>query len=102
MKKFLFLLILLISSLSIYSQNLKPYILAGKSSESISAVEKTVKEKMTAAGLEVVGKYYPISSKDRVVIAFTSDELKNAAKKVGGFKGFALVLLLQLKTVKFL
>jgi hypothetical protein len=75
-----------------FGQKLKPYILAGSSTSTIDAVEKSITEKLKTNGFSVEGTYKPLSSKDRTVIVITNDDLIAAVKKAGGFKGFALAL----------
>lgn len=91
MKKTILLLIFLSTILNVDAQKLKPYILAGYSTSSISDVEKTVKTNLKANGFKILGSYNPMETKSRKTIAVTNANLQSAVKKVGGFKGLALV-----------
>lgn len=92
MKKIIILSVLLCTILKVDAQKLKPYILAGYSSSSIAEVEKIVETNLKANGFKILGSYSPMESKSRKTIAVTNANLQNAVKKVGGFKGLALVL----------
>ncbi|MEZ4908257.1 MAG: hypothetical protein R2771_11605 [Saprospiraceae bacterium] len=97
-KYFLSSLLSILFFTTLIGQDLKPYILAGKTNQSMTEVLQKVKTNMSKSGLTVVGEYNPESSKDKVILAFTSDELKNSVNKIGGFKAFALALRVALTT----
>ncbi len=78
--------------IKINAQSLKPYVLAGYSTQSISEVKNEVKDKLKNAGFKILGDYNPLSSNKRVVIVVSDDNLVSAVKKTGGFRGFALAL----------
>lgn len=87
------LISLLIATLiSVSAQQLKPYILGNKTSESITATKASLASHLIANNIEVVGQYQPASDMNRWVIVFTSSELKEAVKQVGGLTGFAATL----------
>ena len=85
MKKFLFLQLTLITflvSTSGISQELSPYILVGESSNSIEETEKTVNDKMRAAGFEIIGQYNVENNQTLKVIVYTREDLKEIALKI--------------------
>lgn len=75
-----------------FAQNLKPYILGLKTTESISATKAKIKTNLTQNSIKVIGEYQPANDKNRWIIVFTSTELVNAVKTVGGKAGFAATL----------
>lgn len=91
MKKIFIFIVVSFLAIGVSAQNLKPYILAGYSSSSISDVETKVKDGLKSNGFEILGTYHPMGSSKRTLIAVTNSDLKSAVKKVGGFAGFALV-----------
>ncbi|MBK7410000.1 MAG: hypothetical protein IPJ40_19295 [Saprospirales bacterium] len=84
------LLLLPISWLS--AQNLKPYILGFETTESVSDTKGKILANLESNGLKVVGQYKPASDANRWIIIFSSSELENAVKNVGGLSGFAAAL----------
>lgn len=87
------LISLLITTLtSLSAQQLKPYILGSKTSESITATKDILAAQLAANDIEVVGQYQPADDANRWVMVFTSPELKEAVKQVGGLTGFAATL----------
>ncbi|MEN8153249.1 MAG: hypothetical protein ABFR75_04440 [Acidobacteriota bacterium] len=71
---------------------LKPYIMAGyekgELQDSADNVEKLLKEK----NFDLLGKYSPMRSDERIVIVATHKLLKDSVSKFGGLLGFASVL----------
>jgi len=92
MKKILMLMAIAMIAFNVNGQKLKPYILAGYSTNDINTVKSEVKQKLKSAGFEVLGSYHPMNSAGRVVIAVSNPDLKAAVNKVGGYTGFALAL----------
>lgn len=92
MKTSTFLLMLVLSVQVTFSQELKPYILGTESNESISVLKEKVETALTQNGMEVLGQYQPAGDENRWVIVFSSPELKDAVKEVGGLTGFAAAL----------
>ncbi len=92
MKKTLLLALSVLFIFKLEAQNLKPYILAGYSTQSISEVKKEVKQKLKTEGFKISGSYNPLSSNKKIVIAVSDNNLISAVKKTGGFRGFALAL----------
>jgi hypothetical protein len=90
--KNVFMLLLVLFVFKLEAGNLKPYILAGYSTQNIYDAKKEVKEKLIDAGFKVLGSYNPLSSNKRIVIAVSDNNLISAVKKTGGFRGFALSL----------
>ena len=76
----------------ISAQNLKPYLLGFKTTETVSEIKSKVVENMEQNGLKVVGEYQPAADKDRWIVIFSSSELESAVKKIGGLSGFAATL----------
>lgn len=93
MKKVVFfLLILTVSALVSFAQELFPYTLGAKSSKGLKESASLVKEQLTANGFQILGEYSPADDTDRWLIVFTSESLLNAAGKNGGLTGFAAAL----------
>lgn len=91
MKKTIFLLTIIISSIAVNAQTLKPYILASVASD-INTAKTAVKSNLSEAGFTVVGEYMPVEDQNRWVIIVSHRELDNAVKTVGGLTGFASTL----------
>ncbi|MFY9151366.1 MAG: hypothetical protein WAO52_05075 [Prolixibacteraceae bacterium] len=92
MKSNFLIFLLLLSFNWLSAQNLKPYILAFETGESISEIQAKIESALKNNGIQVVGKYQPASDKNRSLIILSSPELQNAVKKVGGLTGFAATL----------
>lgn len=92
MKTIQFVLIVLMSVNTVFSQNLKPYILAIETTESISEVKEKLIVNLEKNGIEISGQYQPATDKNRWIIVFTSNELETAVSKIGGLTGFAAAL----------
>lgn len=92
MRTFGFIFLLTVSFLSLSAQNLKPYVIGFKSSESIMVVQEKVIQNLEQNELQIVGQYQPAKNDKRWVIIFTANELNNAVQKVGGLTGFAATL----------
>lgn len=92
MRKFGFILLLILPLHWVSAQNLKPYILGVKTTESISEIKDKVLTNLEENGIEVVGQYQPAKDQNRWIIIISSSELQNAVKKVGGLTGFATTL----------
>lgn len=71
------------------AQNLKPYILAFESTDGISVVKDNILANLESNALKVVGQYQPAADKNRWVIIYTSDDLLDAVKQIGGLSAFA-------------
>ncbi len=69
----------LITSAANAEDLVKPFILADGASGDVASVAASTKEKLTAAGFEVVGSHSPYAGVENIV--FTSNELKTAATK---------------------
>ena len=70
------------------SEKFRPLVLAEITKDNLAVVQQSVEKKLTDAGFEIVGSYSPY--KDAVVIAITSDALKqNAAQSSFGGYGAA-------------
>lgn len=92
MKSFGLMAMLLLTTIWVSAQNLKPYILAFETSESISDIKSKIESNLEQNNIKVVGEYQPANDKNRYVIIFSSPELENAVKEVGGLTGFAATL----------
>lgn len=92
MRTFGFIFLLTVSFLSLSAQNLKPYVIGFKSTESIKVVQEKVIQNLEQNELQIVGQYQPAKNDKRWVIIFTANELNNAVQKVGGLTGFAATL----------
>ena len=85
-------LMLILSVHWVSAQNLKPYILGFETIESVSAIKGKVEANLKKNSINVVGQYQPANDENRWVLVFSSTELENAIKKVGGLTGFAATL----------
>lgn len=92
MKKSILILFLLLPFYWINAQNLSPYILGFETSETITSIQEKITNQLDFNGIKVVGKYQPANDKNRLIIVFTSTELENAVKTIGGLTGFAVTL----------
>lgn len=92
MKKSLLLGGLLLTAISVFAQNLKPYIAGLESTRSVTEMAGELKTALKAEGLQVLGAYQPMGSTDRYVIVFGAPELDRAVQQTGGLTGFALAL----------
>ncbi|NNF33924.1 MAG: hypothetical protein HKN68_07435 [Saprospiraceae bacterium] len=93
MKNLKFLILsafILLISMGMDAQNLKPYTIGAIGQGSVEEVAELVKKELKSADFEVLGSYKPINHEGRRIIAFTSYELKSAVEQVGGLTGFAL------------
>lgn len=85
------LMIAAFSSIS-HSQTLKPYILGSVSELSVSETAGQVSENLKSNGFKILGEYMPAGDKNRWLIVFSSEELLQAAGRVGELSGFAAAL----------
>ena len=91
-KLFFFFLPALLGSLTLASQNLKPYTIGAETTGSVSDVAGKVKASLQNNGIDVIGEYTPVNDANRRILAITSSDLKSAVKTVGGLTGFAAAL----------
>lgn len=96
MKTIISIAFITMMSIHITAQTLRPYVLVGTSPDDITAVEPAIIQSLTDAGFEVLGSYEPDVEPRRVVIAFSSNDLKSAVRSTGGLTGFAAALRLSL------
>ena len=101
MKKLLLLQLtlisLFISTISI-AQEISPYILVGESPNSLEETEKTVNDKMRAAGFEIIGQYHVENNETLKVIVYTRTDLKEIALKIKDRGALAAALKIGLKS----
>lgn len=88
MKSIILLISFFFSSSFIFAQNLKPYIIAFESTESISVVKTNLNSKLKQYGIQVLGQYKPAADSDRWVIIISSADLQSAVRNIGGLSGF--------------
>ena len=81
---------MILISTGLQAQKLKPYTIGAISQSTVQEVVQQVNNALIEADFEVLGSYMPINDKDRVIIAFTSSDIKSAVSKVGDLSGFAL------------
>ena len=79
-------------SYSLSGQALAPYIIGTILPDQLEAVKKAIETNAGNGGLEIAGQYQPAGDENRWVMVFTSNELKNAVRKIGGLEGFAAAL----------
>lgn len=92
MKNLLLFSLLLMGSILIHAQNLKPYTIGAETTGSVSEVKTAVITALKANGITVIGQYTPANDNNRKLVAITSSDLKAAVNKVGGLTGFAAAL----------
>lgn len=92
MKRILFLSLVMTTFMSLSAQSLKPYVKGMESSQSVAELSSTLAANLSTAGLNVLGTYSPMDSRDRSVIVIGAPELNEAVKSAGGLTGFAAAL----------
>ncbi|KAF0131405.1 MAG: hypothetical protein FD155_1069 [Bacteroidetes bacterium] len=92
MKSSLFVVLLALAFNMLSAQNLKPYILAIETTETIEEVKAKVETQLLLNGFEIAGQYQPAEDKNRWIMIIRSSELRAAVQKVGGLTGFAATL----------
>lgn len=92
MKKNGILFAFMLSFYLVSAQNLKPYIVGFETTEAIAPTQAKLVKQLEQNGIKVVGQYQPANDKNRSIIIFTSAELENSIKKIGGLTGFAATL----------
>lgn len=84
-----FILMMLFPFYLVSAQTLSPYVLGIETTENVSTTKVMVAEQLKAAGIHVIGQYQPADDENRWVMVFTSKEMDNAVKTIGGLTGFA-------------
>lgn len=74
----------------LYSQKLKPYTIGAYTTGEIQEVANRVESVLKNEGFSVLGSYRPVEDDARWVIVYSSPEILEAVKKIGGLTGFAL------------
>lgn len=93
MKKILTTLLCLAISFNIaFAQTLKPYTIGAETTGTVAGVKVKVQSALESKGFIVLGQYQPANDANRWLIVVTSNDLKNAVRKIGGTTGFALAL----------
>lgn len=92
MKKLFIITTLLFSLQWAGAQNLSPYTIAFETNESIVTIQPKLITQLELNGIKIVGQYQPANDKNRAIIIFTSKELENSVKSIGGLTGFAATL----------
>jgi hypothetical protein len=92
MKTFGILILMLLPLHWACAQNLQPYILGFETTETVQAISEKIQNNLEINGIRVLGQYQPANDKNRFILIFSSPELENAIKKVGGLTGFAASL----------
>jgi hypothetical protein len=83
MKKLIFSSItIILFSLSVFAQDLAPYIKVGETTNSMQQTSEAVINALKDHSFTILGKYNPENKKTLQVIAFTSTKLKNTVVKV--------------------
>lgn len=72
----------IVFSITMYAQELTPYIKIGTSDKSIEEVSKQVIETLESNSFTVLGDYHPAGKDGLKIIAFTNDKIKNTVIKV--------------------
>ena len=85
-KFFLSAALLTVSLGSVSADELKPFVLASKTTGDIQAVADEVTSKLKGAGFEIAGSYSPYDG--AIIIAVTNDDLKKSAasSEFGGYE----------------
>ncbi|MEE9372925.1 MAG: hypothetical protein V3V00_07700 [Saprospiraceae bacterium] len=68
---------------------MKPYTVGAYTTGTMTEVANNVENKLLANGFEVLGSYMPVKDNNRWVIVYTSQDITDAVKKVGGLTGLA-------------
>jgi uncharacterized protein (DUF302 family) len=92
MKKLLLISLALAIFMSLNAQTLKPYIKGIESNQSVEELSSAMATHLNTAGLNVLGTYNPMGSKDRSVIIVGAPELNKAVQSIKGLTGFAAAL----------
>lgn len=94
------LIVMLLVSFSSHAARLKPYSLALKTRDQLSAVATDIQARLKQAGFDIVGTYQPYRSTQIFVI--TSDALKREAAKTryGGFGAVLKVAITEVQTAQ--
>ena len=83
MKKLIFSIIIFVNfSYNLIGQELSPYVKIGESTETIQQVSEKVIKALKSNNFNVLGTYNPSNKSTLKVIAFTRNDLSNAAIKV--------------------
>ncbi len=82
MKKVFIVLFVLMSFVALNAGALKPYVLAGTETGSMETVSVKVEKLLKANGFEVIGKYSPMKSKDRLVVCVSHSLIKKSINEV--------------------
>jgi hypothetical protein len=98
MKNIVKVVILLILTSQIWANQLKPYILASETKQSMLTTKNIVREKLTTSNFEILGEYSPADDLNRHVIIITHPELLKCIQKTGGITGFSATLRVALTT----
>ncbi len=93
MKRILLMTLLLVMVLNIgWGQDLKPYTLGAKSSETFDMVKEKARTNLTDVGFTILGEYQPAQDETRWVYIINSPEIIKAVQEIGGLAGFAAAL----------
>lgn len=75
---------------ALLGQNLKPYTIGAINTDDISSAQICVEDNLKAQDFLILGSYIPAKDPNRRVVVFSSPELKQAVRQIGGLSGFAL------------
>ncbi len=92
MKKLILLLSILLTSMGISAQNLKPYVVGFETNESSETVKAKLEASLQKHGFQLLGQYQPANDPNRWLMVISTDDLVAAVQKVGGLTGFAATL----------
>jgi hypothetical protein len=84
--------VLIFVSNYIFTQDLKPYILASTSDATLGEVSEQIISQLNENGFDIVGSYSPANDSDRLVFIITNNDLKAKVDEIGGLRGFAATL----------
>jgi len=92
MKNLLLILLVLTLTSSSKKQTLKPYVHGSNTTTSISETRTLLKKNLKTQGFTVLGEYSPAKDKNRWLMVITSNDLKAAAKQIGGLRAYGSIL----------
>jgi len=76
---FITFLIILVSQITVFSQDIPAYFEVGKSTENMDESASLVKESLKTSGFKIIGEYNPGASENLAVICYTHPDLEKIA-----------------------
>jgi len=92
MKNLLVIMLIMAFGVGGDTPNLKPYIMAYETNNSLTEIRTSLKTNLKSEGFTILGEYKPANDANRWLIVVGSSDLTSAVQKVGGLTGFAAAL----------